>query len=177
MYPIYIPSKGRHDVGITAAILMSESLPFYVVVEPQVYREYSGTLSETSVLKLPKNNQGIAYVRNFIKRHSTQAGDKWHWQLDDDIKAFKRRQNDRNVPSCAKYVLTAVEKEIAKYDNIGIAALKHDAFAFAAKTDISTNQQACGAVLVNNDVNIRWNTDTIDDTDYSMQVLSRGFVH
>ena len=34
---------------------------------------------------LPKNDQGVAYAREEILRHSHENGDEYHWQLDDDL--------------------------------------------------------------------------------------------
>jgi len=174
-YTIYIPSKGRSRTCVTPKVLEREGIDFYIVVEPQDVDDYKQYFDEKKLLVLPENNGGMAYVRRFIKKYSTEKGEKYHWQIDDNIKGFRVRSNNKNVVSTAKYNLIRVENYINQYDNIGIAGLRHIAFAFAQKDDYTYNQQCPSCCLFNNDIKSYWREDVIEDTDFSLQVLTEGF--
>jgi len=174
MYPIYIPSKNRAKTCVTADLLQRESVPFLVVVEPQDYKDYK-LLYGDAVIVLPKDNQGLAYSRSWIKTHSKQAGDIFHWQLDDDIKRFMIRENGKNIISTTIHALSTIEEFISQYKNIGAAGPTYTTFAFSRKTQYGVNKQVCSCFISLNSINAWWRDDTIDDTDYSMQILSSQY--
>jgi hypothetical protein len=178
-YPIYVPSKGRADVAMTIKILTEERLHFYVVIEKEDFESYIESekfcISESQILVLPSSNQGIAYVRNFCKDHATKAGHEYHWQIDDNIKAFKKMIDLKKVATQSLELFREVENYVGRYSNIGIAGLKHIAFAFAAKDTFSLNKQCYSCVLVKNSIDIFWRKGLVEDTDYSLNLLSKGF--
>jgi hypothetical protein len=169
---IYIPSKGRGSNCLTANLLSREHLPFKIVVEPIDFDAYRAIYDETTILKLPKDNMGIAYARNWIKQYSKENGESFHWQIDDDIKKFMIRNNGKNVISTAEHCLGLIEREVSKYSNVGAAAPIYSTFAFSKTTDHSYNGQVCSCVYLNNETSAEWRDETIDDTDYSMQMLA-----
>lgn len=151
---------------------------FYIVVEKEDLQSYlvnNPQIDRDRFLVLPESDKGIAYVRNFCKDHSTEAGYDYHWQIDDNIKRFKKRVGGKNIIKSPHVVLSEAEEYVFQYKNIGIAGLKHACFAFSAKEDYGINQQIYTCMLVNNMVDIRWRPDCIEDTDYSMQVLTAGY--
>jgi hypothetical protein len=174
-YPIYIPSKGRSETNLTPKILLNEGLQFYLVVEPKDYDEYQKHFDPNIILVLPKNDGGVGYVRRFIKEHSTKNGDRYHWQIDDNIKGFKVRMNNKNETSTANNNLTLVEDFIDSHDNVGIGGLRHIVYAWTKTEDYTYNQQCVSCVIINNDIQSNWRDDVIDDTDFSLQVLNEGF--
>lgn len=171
-YPIYIPSKGRADNCITAEILLGEGIDFNIVVEPQDEISYREKYENVIVMK--ENDRGIAYARNFCKAHSIDSGAKWHWQFDDNIKAFRTRTPEIKRVT-ARWCIDKAEKYIAKYNGIGICSFKHQMFSHMAKTDISYNQMAYSGVLVNNEVDIWWEPDIVEDADYTLRLLFKGY--
>ena len=174
-YPIYIPSKARSEIKLTTKCLTDVDIPFYVVVEPQDAEDYHKEYSENQIVVMEKNNQGIGYVRNACKKHSISIGADYHWQIDDNIKDFRIRENNKNVVKNTRNVLSAAENYISHFDNIGAASLSHTIFAFARNTHISINRQAYSCMLINNKLDIWYRNDCIEDTDYSMQVLTEGY--
>ena len=174
-YPIYIPSKGRAQTSITSKILLAEGLKFYIVVEPQDYDEYKKHYNPDIILTMPINDGGLAYARRFIKEHSTKKGDKYHWQIDDNIKGFKIRVDNKNKPSTANYNLTLVENYINHNDNVGIGGLRHIMYAWTQTEDYTFNQQCPSCIIVNNDMKSNWRDNMVEDTDFSLQVLNEGF--
>ena len=174
-YPIYILSKGRPR-KVTAQCLDDVGVPYYVVVEPDEYDQYKEVYNKGSLLlKLPKKNQGISYVRNFIKEHSKECGWDYHWQLDDNIRDFRIRKNNKNVKQSPLNLLSASENFVKPFNNIGILGLCHVAFAFARNHYVDINKQVYSCVLVNNNVDVQWRPDVVEDTDYSLQVLDAEY--
>ena len=174
-YPIYVPSKARSEIKLTTKCLADNNISFYVVVEPQDADDYHKEYSENQIVVMEKNNQGIGYVRNACKKHSISIGADYHWQIDDNIKDFRIRENNKNVVKNTKNILAAAENYISHFDNIGAASLSHTIFAFARNTHVSINRQTYSCMLINNKLNILYRHDCIEDTDYSMQVLTEGY--
>lgn len=172
-YPIYIPSKARSNNCITPNNLYKYDFnSFKIVIEPQDYKKYKNYFNENNLLQLNKNDMGIAYVRQFIKNHSSNYS--FHWQLDDDLR-FKKRINNKNVPYNPIEMFCEVENYIDRHSNIGLAGLRNSVFAFSQKNDIAYNKQIASCVLVNTNTKCKYRKDTIEDTDYSMQILSEGY--
>jgi hypothetical protein len=174
-FPIYIPSRGRYEKNLTANLLKEEEIPFKLVVEPQDAHNYFNAFGGDSILILPENNQGVSYVRNWIKDYSKEVKEEYHWQIDDDIRHFKRRIDNKNVNSSAMGVLTEAEDEVVKYSNVGAAGLSSFVFAWASKQDVKINKQVYTVMLFNNATPVRFTKDTIEDLDYSLRVLYAGW--
>jgi hypothetical protein len=174
-YRIYIPSRGRYDTCYTADCLREYDIRFFLVVEPQEAEKYIEKYGTDSVLILPENDQGIAYVRNWMKNHSEAEGQQYHWQIDDNVRAFKLREDNKNKKADPYNLLTYVEDYVDKFENIALASLTHVAYAFAQKTDIKFNRQAYMCFLCNNSVDAEFRKGVQVDTDYSMQVLTKNW--
>lgn len=174
-YPVYVPSKGRADRKITTKFLEEAGIPFYVVVEPQDAAAYREHYAADHILVMEKNDQGIAYVRNFCKRHSEEAGDKFHWQIDDNIYYVGYRSKDKNHKASPVVVLGLAETMVNKFENVGGASLTHIMFAFAKKHSVDVNKQVYTCALFRNNVSSQWRPDVIEDTDYSLQLLQEGY--
>jgi hypothetical protein len=172
-YTIYIPSKGRPNCS-TPKLLGNTK--YYLVVEPQDKKAYIDNFGKNKVLVLNKNNKGLWYARKWIKKYSTKKSEKFHWQIDDDIRAFMKRdvKLQKNKRRTAYSVLGHIENYVQRYKNIGMAGLKSEAFAWGAKRDLDFNKQIAGVALLNNKVKVSYRDNVIEDTDYSMQVLSAG---
>lgn len=174
-FTIYIPSKGRPDKNLTAELFLESRIPFYLVVEPQDEKLYLKNYDRNKILVMHENDQGVSYARNWIKKYSTLRGEEYHWQIDDDIRHFKRRINNKNVNSNPLDILIEAENEVTKYSNIGAAGLSSFVFAWAAKEDIKINKQVYTVMLLNNSVPVEFTKDTIEDLDYSLRVLYAGW--
>lgn len=170
-FEIYIPSKARSEYSLTARALNKSNLKFKIVIEPQDESSYLKIFEKNRLLIMDKNNQGIAYVRSWIKRHSQSKGEQAHWQLDDNISNFRIRTSNKNSKVDAIDVISPIEEFYLRYTNIGICGACHTAFAFSKNCDIAINQQCYSAVLINNQNQIYWRPNLIEDTDYSLQLL------
>tara|TARA_R100001594_G_scaffold150671_1_gene213372 strand:+ start:1231 stop:2001 length:771 start_codon:yes stop_codon:yes gene_type:complete len=174
-YKVYIPSKGRANTCNTPSLLSKNNIDFFLVVEPQDKEKYLSRFENKLVLVMEENDKGIAYARRFCKKHSVSLGDDFHWQIDDDFKTFMKRVDNKNVKCDAIEVLFNIEDYISEYINIGMAGPKHSLFAWSAKQEVELNKQICGCGLFNNKTNANWCDGVVEDTDYSMQVLSLGY--
>jgi len=172
-YPIYIPSKGRADCCLTARFLVRDQVPFTLVVEPQEAEAYGAIHGQ--LLVLPFRDRGLTATRNFIKEHSIARGAGRHWQLDDNIRAIRGYEEGtgRLVPWNSGDALAKVEQLVDRYENVGIAGLRHQAFQQREEAFIP-NRQAVSCVLVDNSLPFHWRGFAHHDTDYSLQVLASG---
>lgn len=174
-YPIFIPSKNRAQYKYTTKVLDESNVSYFVVIEPQDYEEYSKEYSQSKLIVMPENNQGIAYARSFCKKTSIHMGSKYHYQIDDNIRNFAKRENNKNIKCSALDCLLPLEKYVNDYVNIGLTGLSHIMFAFAKKNELDLNKQIYSCFLVNNSIDLYWKKDTIEDTDYSLNILSRNY--
>jgi hypothetical protein len=174
-YPIYIPSKGRSESSVTAKVLDAEKIDFYIVIEPQDEESYIKFWDKSKILVMNENNMGMAYVRRWIKAHSTAQKSPYHWQMDDNIKSFKQRIDGKNIPMTALKGILEIENFVTKYKNIGQAGFRHVMYAWTQKTEFSLNQQCPSAIIVNNELPITWRDGVVEDTDFSLQILSLGY--
>ena len=172
-YPIFIPSKGRANNCKTANLLLKYSITnFKIIVEPQDYDAYAAVYSTDNLLQLPDNNRGLAFARKNC-RASTNAD--FHWQMDDDVRKFKKRINGKNVECSPEEIFDEVEKYADEHTNIGILGLNHEMFAFGCSKPLSVNKQCSSVCLFRTNVKAEWRPFIIEDTDYSMQILTEGY--
>ena len=174
-YTFYIPSKGRATTIKTSGVLQTFGIPFKLVVEPQDYESYVAQFGTDSVLCLDKNDQGIYYVRQWIKTYSWFMREKYHWQLDDDLKNIRSHFDKRVVLQEGK-CFTLLEKLTEEFPNIGQAGFTHFAFAFAKKNPYELNKQVCSCMLIKNETPAKFRPEIIEDTDFSLQMLYSNFV-
>jgi glycosyltransferase involved in cell wall biosynthesis len=174
-YTIYIPSKGRARTNKATRTL--SGLNYKLVVEPQDYDEYCLIHSSERVVRLDKNNQGLAYARNFIKQYSRTIGEEYHWQVDDDIEVFKfRKKNvDKNEKVNAIFAVSIVEYCTDMFTNVAVSGINSDTFAFSRSNAVQKNKLTCQCVLVNNSFDIDWAYGGVEDWHYTLLSLEKGY--
>ena len=97
-YPIYIPSHGRSESMLLPPLLKEWKVPFHLVVDESQWDLYRAKGYEEYMLKLPFLNNGTSFPpRVFINEHSKANGDKRHWQVDDNIRCFRRYDGARRI--------------------------------------------------------------------------------
>lgn len=94
--------------------------------------------------------------------------------MDDDIKKFMIRQEDKNLKVSPVESVTSLERIFDSYKNLGMIAHRYCSFAFSQKDELSFNQNPCSSILVHNKVDAQWNFGTVDDADFALQVLTSG---
>ena len=157
-YPIYIPSKGRFDVCYTAKVLEEDNVPYHLVVEPQEYDRYAENYAKDHLLVLPFSDQGsVIPARNWIKDHATKAGHERHWQLDDNIRKFRRTCLGKRIPVAAGLALRICEDFTDRYENVAISGLNYSMFVFKQRVPpFYVNVHVYSCTLVLNSVPYRW---------------------
>jgi hypothetical protein len=174
-FTVYIPSKGRPTTGCTYLQCKEFNIPYKVVVEPQDFDSYAEELGPENLLRMPLNDQGIQYARSFIKQHSTVLGEQYHWQMDDDMKYFTTRKDNKNVRTDMLSVMSIVEFVTLQFLNVGIAGITSNAFAFSKPRSAQANRLAYGVVLIKNSIDNMWRKDTVEDWDYTLNMLEDGY--
>ena len=174
-YTIYIPSKGRASTTKVTDIL--HGLDYFLVVEPQDYEAYCKVYPVDKIIQMDKNNQGIAYVRNFIKKYSCAVGEIKHWQIDDDIEYFKirKKNSDKNIKIKSIFALSIVEHCADMFSNVAISGINSDTFAFSRTRAVQQNKLTCQCVLVDNLINNEWAYNGAEDWHYTLSTLEKGY--
>lgn len=173
--PIYILSKGRADSCNTAKLLDHAGVPYTVVVEPQETADYADVIDPEKLLSLPDNNQGIAYVRNFILK---QNRGRWFWMLDDDISGFYVRGNKRVDRIDAQTALSESQRIIQSLKGVVQGGLEYQQLAWSTTKQYALNSYCDVCVLINGGaVGFTKYRDEIAlkvDRDFTLQLLSSG---
>lgn len=177
-WPIYINSKGRPECK--TAKLLPEGR-FKIVVEPQDYDAYVKQWGKKHVLVLDKNDQGIAYVRDFTVKHNQKLGKGWFWLLDDDISNFFKEDNGKNVKSTFLDAEKYVKKKLKGQEKFAIASLEYSQYAWSAKGRVTINSYCDVCVLIHAqkvkeigaEYDLRFKLKS--DRDFALQVMSKGF--
>lgn len=178
-YPIYVPSKGRWESGLTAKMLIKDKVPFRLVIEEQEREHYVNAFGEEHVLVLPFQNRGsVIPSRNWIKQHATEEGHERHWQLDDNIRAMRRRWKDGKRIRCpAGVALKVCEDFTDRYENIAVSGLNYTMFAIDGDKlpPFYLNARVYSCSLVLNSIPHQWRGTYNEDTDLCLQVLADGW--
>lgn len=174
-FPIYIPTLGRAGIAKTVTALNSSGVDFYLVCEPHEIEEYKSHYPENQILNLGVSNPGsISFVRNFCKKHSLQLKAKYHWQIDDNISDFGILSPQfQFVSKHPGKLFSHVEKIVQQYSNVGAAGFCHQNFCRFHRHAISLNHQVFSCILVNNSNDCSWRPHCVEDTDFSLQLLSK----
>jgi hypothetical protein len=177
-YPIYIPSKGRYDSGLTARYLLNDDVAFKLVVEPQERDKYVERFGAEHVLVLPFRDLGsVIPARNWILEHAKASGALRHWQLDDNIASFKRRYKRTRIRCNAANALAVAEDFTDRYENVAISGLNYE-FNLPDMNRVKPYQVNCqvySCTLALNSMPQRWRNRYNEDTDICLQVLASGW--
>jgi hypothetical protein len=178
-YPIYIPSKGRADVCLTACYLRQHQVPFFLVIEAQEQDLYAAQFGADGLLVLPFSNRGsVIPARNWIKAHATAAGAARHWQLDDNIRSLMRRWHDKRIKCHPGVALATVEDFADRYENVAIAGLNYKMFLPSTRSvpqPFYLNVHVYSCCLILNSLPYHWRGRYNEDTDYCLQALVHGW--
>lgn len=195
-FPLYIPSKGRYEYMITSKQLSLMGVKHYIVVEPQQVSDYEKAVREmkllTTVLPLDMSykdkyelcdefgltkSTGPGPARNFAWEHSISNGYKWHWVMDDNIRSFRRLNNNEKVKCESPAFWKAMEDFCLRYTNVGMAGPNYYMFAPARtkQPPFITNTRIYSCNLIRNDIPFRWRGRYNEDTIISLDMLKAGW--
>jgi hypothetical protein len=154
--------------------LADGNVPFFLVIEPGEKAVYE-RMGLGEILLLPKNDQGLLFSRNWIRDHSTKAGAKRHWQIDDNVQNLQRWTRGVRVICDPGFALAAVEDFVDLYQNVAVAGLNYDMFARGKTPPFYLNTKVYSVSLVLNSLPCTWRSRYNDDTDLCLQALSLGW--
>jgi len=180
-YPVYIISKGRWESRLTSKALEKMKVPYHIVIEPQEYEEYSKVIDAKKILVLPFSNLGLGGipVRNWVWEHSISIGAEKHWILDDNIRAFRRTNNNKRIQVLDGSSFLACEDFVDRYENIALAGMNYSMFVIPGKNAMNKpfilNTRIYSCILIKNDIPYRWRGRYNEDTDLSLRALKDGW--
>jgi hypothetical protein len=183
-YPVYVPSKGRYDSCFTSKCLTRDGVPHFLVINESERDLYAPLESEfCSVLLLPVEESnaaiakgaGLIFARNWIRDHAEAAGFARHWQIDDNVRHFRRWVKDRRLPCRAGIALRACEDFSDRYTNVGISGLNYTMFAVQTSPPFYLNVHVYSISLINHAMPFRWRLRYNDDTDICLQALANDW--
>jgi len=193
-FPLYIPSKGRHEFMVTSKALSRMGVKHYVVVEPQeidAYRKASkGLLCDVLELDLTfkekyelcdslglSKSTGPGPARNFAWEHSKSLGFEWHWVMDDNLQYFARMTRNERIKTNSPAIWRAMEDFVLRYKNVGMAGPNYSMFAFGSGKlpPFITNTRIYSCNFIRNDLNYRWRGRYNEDTILSLDILKAGW--
>lgn len=191
-YPIYIPSKGRWESRLTIKALDKLHVPYRVIVEEQEYEQYASVIDKKSLLILDKTYQDIynpcdtlkrtislgpGPARNFAWDHAIQNNFKWHWVMDDNIRAFYYRINNTRYYAGDATMFFLMEEFVERHSNIAMAGPCYRMFVNDLENYppfiLNTRIYSCN--LIRNDIPYRWRGRYNEDTDLSLRILKDGW--
>jgi hypothetical protein len=132
-YPVFVPSKGRHDSALTVKALTKLGVPYTVVVEPQELDTYRAAMDKidptAKLLVTPHQNKGLVETRNFIWDHAEAMGTPYFWTFDDNIRALFRMDANLKTPCADGTILRVIEDFAERYVNLPICGMNYEMFA------------------------------------------------
>jgi hypothetical protein len=177
-WPIYIPTRGRPNAHLTTRELDAANLDYRLVVEPRERDAYAQHHDPRRLLLLDANDQGIAYARNWIKRHAILSRSTYHWQIDDDTQSFLLRRDGKPHRISARQALAVIEEVVDNCTNIGAACPSAAAYAFSydGRAPIRYNGIVYGCALLRSEAPYAYRGDVPEDCDSTLQILESGEV-
>lgn len=179
-YPVYIISKGRWESRLTSKALELMKVPYHIVIEPQEYNEYSSVIDPKKILVLPFSNlnQGSIPARNWVWEHSIERGAERHWILDDNIRRFRRFNNNKKYVVTSGTIFKIAEDFVDRYINVALSGFQYSNFVTLCRDrkPIIFNTRIYSCILIKNDIPFRWRGKYNEDSDLAIRVLKDGWV-
>jgi len=128
-FPVFIPTKGRHESRLTIKLFDRLNIPYTVFIEEQEYDQYAKHVDKKRIIILPHRDKGLSVTRNAIWDHAAKLGYEWFWTFDDNITGLYRLTKNQKVPCGDGTPLAVVEDFTLRYKNIAIAGMHYYMFA------------------------------------------------
>ena len=176
-YPIYIISKGRWESRLTSKALEEINVPYRIVVEPKEYDNYAKFIDKSKIIKTPENfserNLGSIPARNWVWDHAIETGAERHWILDDNIRAFRRYNDDIKYLVTDGNIFRCAEIFVDRYQNIALSGFQYSSFMAynRQKRPFTHNTRIYSCILIDNNIPFRWEGKYNEDSDLAIRVL------
>jgi hypothetical protein len=194
-YPIHIPSKGRYEKRLTSDYLSIMKVKHHLIIEDQEYKKYKLYTKDNPFVKLVildkkyqknydaccklKDNEsrGSGPARNFIWDYSISNGFDYHWIMDDNIRDFKRLNNNKRQYVRDGTIFKCMEDFIKRYENVAMGGPNYVMFVpdRKKKPPFTLNTRIYSCNFIRNDVPFRWRGRYNEDTDLSIRMMKAGW--
>jgi len=172
---ICIPTKGRFHTK-TYRLLEQAGLPFTHFVEPQEESLYLES-KVPNLQVIGKNDQGVAYVRNWIIRFAQKKGWEWVWVVDDDVSGFGTAKNGKTIKGTAQ-VLSDFYEKVKQY-RFPVNGLNYCQYAWSYSTKgkrYAINKRPAEVCVLLYVPKITWEyrDDRKEDRDFTMLAIKHS---
>lgn len=177
-YPIYIPSHGRSESMLLPPLLKKYKVPFHLVVDDSQWELYLAKGYEEYMLKLPFLNNGTSFPpRVFITEHSRQNGDKRHWQIDDNIRCFRKYNGKTRIRIHPGMALRMIENFCDQWSNVGIYGPNYSFFCIPGCVNKPwyKNHHVYSCMCMLNELPFTWRGPWNEDVDLCLQSLAHKY--
>ena len=188
---IAIPSKGRADTIAKRSMrwLPRTGFDVRVFVEPQEYEAYEAALKDGDynnythsagmLIKIRKNNGGISYVMQQIKKHAAKNKYDLVFKMDDDIKGFigrgKKKPDDQMIMDfCA--MVGACRLELGARPEVGAVGFPYRNELFELKKWSAINARLQTAYIVRTKLMHSLGVNMMEDFAQYVYLRSQNFL-
>lgn len=166
----FIPTKSRFKTK-TYQLFNEVGIEVYHFIEPKEIELYE-VPNKVSIIE---NNQGIAYVRNFMLNYAKELKQEWVIFCDDDVSGFGI-YNGQTIKKDAGIWFDILQKaKKMPFEMIGINYTQH---AWHEKTKYSINKKFAEVCVMLNVSKINWeyrsNFNLKEDRDFALQTIKHG---
>ncbi len=165
-----IPTKGRPHTK-TYLIFEEANIVTYHFIEPQDW----GSYEVPNKVKLPANDMGVGYARNFILEWCRSQREDICIMSDDDINSFGYVANEKAVKSDASIfheMLPVIQK--TPFEMYGMSFRQ---FAWAEKTKYSINSKPITGVVIVKPRKLLWKYPSTfkEDLIFQFETIRNGY--
>jgi len=165
-----IPTRGRPETK-TYKLFEEAGIRFFHFIEPQELSSYN----VPNKVSIGQDNQGIAYVRNFILDWAKENNHQWVIVCDDDVNSFGI-YNGKTQKIGAKIWNEIFNKaKDLPFELVGINYVQH---AWHEKKKYSVNKKFAEVCVLMNVARIKWSYrpeyNLKEDRDFALQTISKG---
>jgi hypothetical protein len=167
---VAIPTKSRFNTK-TYKLFEEVGIKTFHFIEPNEIEKYN----VPNKINIEKNNNGIAYVRNFILKWSKENDFERVIICDDDVTSFGI-YNGKTIKKNASIWIDIYNKvKDLPFEIIGINYIQH---AWHEKTSYSINKKFAEVCIMINAKKISWDYrpefNLKEDRDFSLQTIKYG---
>lgn len=193
-FPIFIPSKSRHEPtkGMTMRTFREWGTPFRLIVEEDQYDDYAREWGEDCLLILNEDykrrydlcdevglakSTGSGPARNFAWDTAQREGHDFFWLIDDNIRAFYRRNLSKRDYLADGTFFRAHEDWVLRYENIALAGPDYLMFSSPQNNlkPFLPNTRIYSCILIRTDIPFRFRGRYNEDEILSLDVLKAGW--
>lgn len=173
-YPIFIVSKGRADICLTAKMFDEDNVFYRVLVEPQEFDEYAKYIDKSKLYKLPFSNLGLGSypARKQARLIAKKENAEFYWCFDDNIRGACKLIKGSKVPCTSSLAISRAETLNDSYKNVAITAFNYRyLIGPEAKKAFYINVHAYSCMLIKVNMPFDWRLKYNEDVDLCLQVL------